>query len=68
MVGTIWTYNGKDVKKAGHTTPESSDLQRELAQMVSNGCVCCVMEVSSQGIKMQRVEGIFFDYRGVFKH
>ena len=56
MVGTIWTYNGKDVKKAGHTTPESSDLQRELAQMVSNGCVCCVMEVSSQGIKMQRVE------------
>lgn len=65
MVGTIWTYNGKDVKKAGHTTPESSDLQRELAQMVSNGCVCCVMEVSSQGIKMQRVEGIFFDI-GVF--
>lgn len=65
MVGTIWTYNGKDVKKAGHTTPESSDLQRELAQMVSNGCVCCVMEISSQGIKMQRVEGIFFDI-GVF--
>ena len=65
MIGTIWTYNGKDVKKAGHTTPESSDLQRELAQMVSNGCVCCVMEISSQGIKMQRVEGIFFDI-GVF--
>ena len=65
MIGTIWTYNGKDLKKAGHTTPESCDLQKELAQMVSNGCVCCVMEISSQGIKMQRVAGIFFDI-GVF--
>ena len=65
MIGTIWVDNGKDIKKAGHTTPESSDLQKELAQMVKNGCVCCVMEVSSQGIKMQRVAGIFFDI-GVF--
>lgn len=29
--------------------------------MVDNGCDTCVMEVSSQGLKMQRVEGIFFD-------
>ena len=65
MIGTIWVDNGKDIKKAGHTTPESSDLQKELAQMVKNGCVCCVMEVSSQGIKMQRVAGIFFDI-GIF--
>ena len=64
MVGTIWTYNGKDVKKAGHTTPESSDLQRELAQMVSNGCVCCVMEISSQESRCSVWKG-FFDI-GVF--
>ena len=33
--------------------------------MVENGCEYMVMEVSSQGIKMDRVAGIEFDY-GVF--
>lgn len=65
VIGTIWIDNGREVVPADHTTPESSDLQRYLYEMVENGCDCCVMEVSSQGIKLQRVAGIWFDI-GVF--
>lgn len=48
-----------------HTTPESSDLQRLLRRMADAGCDACVMEVSSLGLKMDRVTGILFDI-GVF--
>ena len=48
-----------------HTTPESSDLQHLLRQMVDAGCDACVMEVSSLGLKMDRVTGITYDI-GVF--
>lgn len=65
VIGTIWIDTGKEIITADHTTPESCDIQRYLAQMVENGCDGCVMEVSSQGIKMQRTAGIFFDI-GVF--
>lgn len=65
MIGTVWIDNGKEKIAAKHTTPESYDLQRYLADMVDNGCDCCVMEVSSQGIKMNRTDGIYFDI-GVF--
>lgn len=65
VIGTIWIDNGREIVPSDRTTPEACDLQRTLAQMVENGCDCCVMEVSSQGIKMQRVEGIWFDI-GVF--
>lgn len=49
----------------GHTTPESCDLQRLLRTMADDGCDTCVMEVSSLGLKMDRVGGIDFDV-GVF--
>lgn len=65
MIGTIWIDNGRETTPAEHTTPESCDLQRYLAEMVENGCDCCVMEVSSQGIKLNRTFGIWFDI-GVF--
>ena len=65
VIGTIWIDTGKEIKEASGTTPESYDLQQYLSQMVENGCDCCVMEVSSQGIKMQRVAGVWFDI-GVF--
>ncbi len=56
--------NGKSVPTE-HTTPESYELQKLFAMMVEEGCEYMVMEVSSQGIKMDRVAGIEFDY-GVF--
>lgn len=48
-----------------HTTPESCDLQQLLRQMADAGCDACVMEVSSLGLKMDRVTGITYDV-GVF--
>ena len=48
-----------------NTTPESYELQRIMRKMVEHDCEYCVMEVSSQALKMNRVAGIEFDY-GVF--
>lgn len=44
-----------------NTTPESCDIQRYLRDMVTAGMRVCVMEVSSQALKLSRVHGISFD-------
>lgn len=65
IIGTVGAFmNGKSVPTE-HTTPESYELQKLFSMMVDEGCEYMVMEVSSQGIKMDRVAGIEFDY-GVF--
>lgn len=65
IIGTVGAFmNGKSIVTE-HTTPESYELQKLFAMMVDEGCGYMVMEVSSQGIKMDRVAGIEFDY-GVF--
>lgn len=62
LIGTIATYvNGKKVKDSDRTTPESLELQREFAQMVEDGVEAVVMEVSSQSLKLHRVDGCEFD-------
>ena len=65
IVGTIGIYIKGTVTPTEHTTPESYDLQKAFADMVEAGCDYMVMEVSSQGIKMDRVAGMHFNY-GVF--
>lgn len=65
LIGTVGVYIDGKTEPAEHTTPESYDLQRYFSEMVKAGCEYVVMEVSSQGIKMGRVHGLFFDY-GVF--
>lgn len=52
-------------KDSDLTTPESLDLYRLLAQAVENGLEYAVAEVSSQGYKMKRVYGLYFDI-GIF--
>lgn len=65
VIGTIGcVINGQKYKTA-NTTPESFELQRLLSLMVEAGCEYCVMEVSSQGLKLNRVDGFVFDI-GVF--
>ncbi len=65
VIGTIGAViNGRKVKTA-NTTPESYELQKLFHAMVEDGCEYCVMEVSSQGLKMDRVSGVMFDI-GVF--
>ena len=48
-----------------HTTMESYELQKLLRQLVDAGCDTCVMEVSSQGLMMDRVAGLWYTV-GVF--
>ena len=62
LIGTIATYiNGKKIKDSDRTTPESLELQQTFAQMVKEGVEVVVMEVSSQSLKLNRVEGCEFD-------
>ena len=62
MIGTNGVYIGAERFPTVNTTPESYDLHKYFAKMVSEGCDCCVMEVSSQALKMSRVAEIVFDY------
>ena len=62
LIGTIATYiNGKMISESSRTTPESIELQRIFAQMVEAGVEYVVMEVSSQSLKLHRVDGCDFD-------
>ena len=62
LIGTIETIIGKKVIKANNTTPESYLVQQYFRDMVNAGCQCVVMEVSSQGLMLHRVDGFTFDY------
>lgn len=62
LIGTIATYiNGKMVSESSRTTPESIELQKTFAEMAEQGVEYVVMEVSSQSLKLHRVEGCEFD-------
>jgi len=65
LIGTIETIIGEERIPSEHSTPESYVLQETFAKMVDAGMKAVVMEVSSQGLKMQRVGGIHFNI-GVF--
>ncbi len=65
LIGTIEVLDGKEKIPAKNTTPESIVLHRYLKNMVDNGLDSVVMEVSSQGLMMDRVAGVDFDY-GIF--
>jgi UDP-N-acetylmuramoyl-L-alanyl-D-glutamate--2,6-diaminopimelate ligase len=49
-----------DEHDASHTTPEASELQRLLRQMVDRGCKACAMEVSSHALALERVDYLRF--------
>lgn len=65
LIGTIEVLIGNESIEGFNTTPDPLLLQRYLYEMVEAGCTYAVMEVSSQGLKYYRVEGILFDY-GIF--
>ena len=59
-IGTLGaTINGSDVP-IPRTTPESTDLQRLLAEMRAQGVTVVAMEVSSHAMVLQRAEAITF--------
>ncbi len=56
MTGTVEYRLGKEKKKAGRTTPESTDMQRMLRKAVTIGCRTAVMECSSQAMDFHRCD------------
>ena len=51
---------GSEIIQASRTTPESLDLQRLLFQIDKNSCDSAVVEVSSHGLVMHRVDNVLF--------
>ena len=65
LIGTIEAIIGAKKIPSANTTPESYLVQQYFRKMVDEGCQACVMEVSSQGLMMHRVDGFTFDL-GIF--
>lgn len=65
LIGTIETIIGDKTIPSCNTTPESIQIHKTFREMVDAGCKAVVMEVSSQGLKLDRTAGIVFDI-GVF--
>jgi UDP-N-acetylmuramoyl-L-alanyl-D-glutamate--2,6-diaminopimelate ligase len=59
-IGTIGYRIGDLEREASRTTPEASDTQRLLREMVEARCAACVMEVSSHALALGRVAFIRF--------
>jgi UDP-N-acetylmuramoyl-L-alanyl-D-glutamate--2,6-diaminopimelate ligase len=61
VIGTInYRYRGHAIP-SHHTTPESLDLQRLMAEMSRSGVDAAVLEVSSHALAQERVRGLEFD-------
>ena len=58
LIGTIEIMDGKEVIPANNTTPESMIVHKKLKDMLDNGLDSVVMEVSSQGLMLDRVAGL----------
>ena len=66
LIGTVANYIGnRNLGESSRTTPESLELQEIFSQMVEEKVDVVVMEVSSQSLKLNRVDGCNFDI-GVF--
>ncbi|MEI6579583.1 MAG: Mur ligase family protein [Eubacteriales bacterium] len=60
LIGTIKSAIDGQELTASAAIPDSYELHRLLAEMVSKGCSHCVMEVSSQALALKWLEGIHF--------
>lgn len=61
VIGTVEHRIGDRAVFSANTTPESYELQKLLASMVSSGVSACAMEVSSHSLTLERVVGCQFD-------
>jgi UDP-N-acetylmuramoyl-L-alanyl-D-glutamate--2,6-diaminopimelate ligase len=60
LLGTVEYRVGDRIAESVRTTPESSDLQALLREMVDTGCRRAVLEVSSHSLALKRVHGLEF--------
>ena len=61
LISTVATFVGNEKIPSRITTPEAIELQRKLAYAYEKNTEYLTMEVSSQGLKYGRVEGITYD-------
>jgi UDP-N-acetylmuramoyl-L-alanyl-D-glutamate--2,6-diaminopimelate ligase len=61
LIGTIVEDDGITSNDAERTTPESPRIQSLLHDMLNNGCFACVMETSSHGLSLGRLNGCCFN-------
>ena len=61
LIGSNGVFYGETYVKMANTTPESFELHRIMADMVSYGVKVLVLEATSQGFLMHRTDGIRFD-------
>ncbi len=55
LIGTVSVDNGKDILPGKLTTPTPVNLQQSLRDMINNDLKFACMEVSSHGIKLDRI-------------
>ncbi len=65
LIGTNDILYDDIVEQSPYTTPESIFLQKHLRKMINHDVDCAVLEVSSHGIALRRVDGVRFDI-GIF--
>ncbi len=65
LVGTVTCTTGQASYRSRLTTPDATELQPMLAEMVSSGCKACVIEVSSHALDQDRTATLNFSV-GVF--
>lgn len=60
LLGTVLTDTGRSRAPASLTTPSAIDISGLLGEMVDNGCVAAVMEVSSHALHQGRTAALTF--------
>lgn len=65
LIGTNGIFYNDLKEEAKNTTPESYEIQKTLRKMLDGGVEFVVMETSSGGLKMNRIDDVEFDL-GVF--
>jgi len=64
VIGTVsWRVPGR-TRPASHTTPDATEVQALLAEMVGAGARVAILEVSSHALDQERVAGISFRATG----
>jgi len=61
LIGTIYYYIGTEKIKAWNTTPESIDIFEMLYKMSVRGQKACVIEASSHGLALHRLDCLPFE-------
>jgi UDP-N-acetylmuramoyl-L-alanyl-D-glutamate--2,6-diaminopimelate ligase len=61
LLGTVECRVGGEVRPAVRTTPEAIDVQRLLREMLDAGDRSCVMEATSHGSELRRLDRVRWD-------